>query len=242
MAGEMPEKKEQKPKNPHAGHRGRMRERYVRSGLDAFQDHEALELLLFYAIPMRDTNEIAHKMINKMGSLHNLMDASVPDIQRLCGCSESTAILLNLIPAMWKRYEMNKWEPRSPLDNSKKAAEYAKNLFIGETVECFYLICLNNQSQLIYPELLTRGTVNEVHFYSKDIVQAALKHNAASVIITHNHPSGYLKPSMEDQAATEAIVTALATIGVDVIDHIVIAGNKYLSFSEKRLYDFEGRY
>ncbi len=237
-----PESKGDKPKNPHAGHRKRVRERYIKSGLDAFQDHEALELLLFYSIPMRDTNEKAHEMISKFGSLHNLMDSSVLDIERLCGCSESTAILINLIPALWKRYEMSKWEPRCQLDNSKRAAEYAMNLFIGERVECFYLICLDNQNCLIYPELLTKGTVNEVHFYAKDIVQVALKHNAVSVIITHNHPSGYLKPSLEDHNATEAIRSALATIGVDVIDHIVVAGSKYLSFSEKKLYNFGGRY
>lgn len=227
-----------KPENVHEGHRKRMRARFYENGFSGFSDHEVLEFLLYHSIKIQDTNEIAHKMINRFGSLYNLFEADTKEIMKICKCKEATALLISMVPHLARRYEKCRWEPRELIDSSTKAASFAKHLFIGETVECFYMICLDNQSRLIGTELLGKGTTTEAHFYKKDIITSALKRQAVSVIITHNHPSGYLNPSAEDEISTREIISALRTIDVTVVDHIICAGDKYLSFTEKRIFGF----
>ncbi len=224
-----------KSKSVHSGHRQRLREKYMHNGLEPFADHEVLELLLFFAIPMRDTNELAHRMIKEFGTLYNLFDSSPQEISRRCKVSLSTGVLISMIPAIYKRYAASKWSKRPELDSSKKAGEYAISLFIGETNECFYMLCLDNQSRLIFPALVSRGTIDETQVYPRQIVEMALKYNAASIILVHNHPGSTLAPSKNDIDATRKIMEALHPINVTVVDHIIVAGVKYYSFSEKRL-------
>lgn len=224
-----------KDKSIHSGHRKRIKEKYIHNGLEPFADHEVLELLLFYCIPMRDTNELAHKMIEEFGTLHNLFDASPQEIARRCKISQSTAILVSIIPALYKRYSAAKWAKRAELDTSKKAGQYAMSLFAGETNECFYMICLDSQSRLLHTVLISRGTVDETQIYPRQVVESALKYNAASVILAHNHPGTSLSPSRNDIEATRRIMEALEPIDINVMDHIIVGGIKYYSFSEKRL-------
>lgn len=224
-----------KPENPHSGHRQRIRQKFITNSFEGFADHEILELLLFYSNPRRDTNELAHKMIKEFGTFHTLLEANPKEIMNRCGVSETTAVLVSMIIPMYRRYASGKWEKRIQLDTSSKAGNFAISLFAGEPMECFYLICLDNQRRLIYPELISRGTINEAQIYPRTIVKTALKHNSASVILCHNHPAGLLAASQSDIAATKSIISALEPIHIDVIDHIIVAGEAYLSFSEKRL-------
>lgn len=224
-----------KAENPHSGHRQRVRQKFITNSFDGFADHEILELLLFYSIPMRDTNAMAHQMIKDFGTLHNLLEANPKDIMNRCGVNETTAVLVSMVIPMYRRYASSRWEKRIQLDTSSRAGKFAISLFAGETMECFYLICLDNQRRLIFSELISRGTINEAQIYPRTIVKTALKHNSASVILCHNHPAGLLSASQSDIAATKAIVSALEPIHIEVIDHIIVAGEAYLSFSEKRL-------
>lgn len=219
----------------HEGHRQRVKSRYLKEGLDAFEDHQILEMLLFFCIPMKDTNELAHKMINEFGSLAGLLEADPKDICKRCEVSENTAILVSLIPSLARRYFKDKWGDRPVLDSSAKAGEYAVSLFAGRTYENFFVICLNAQNRVNYAALVHEGTINEAPVYPRLIVETALRHQANSVILAHNHPGGSMQPSGADINVTKKIVTALEAISISVVDHIIVAGEKYLSFAEKGL-------
>ncbi|MDD4169197.1 MAG: DNA repair protein RadC [Desulfotomaculaceae bacterium] len=222
-------------KNLHAGHRQRVKARYLAEGLDDFEDHQVLELILFYCIPIRDTNELAHRILNEFGSLAGVLEADPRELCRRCGVSENTAVLISLIPPLARRYFKAKWGGKPELNSSSKAGEYVVSLFIGRTYEVFYVICLDAQNRVNYAALVQEGTINEAAVYPRLIVEAALRHQANCVILAHNHPGGTLRPSDADIQVTKKIVTALGTIAVHVADHIIVAGESYYSFAENGL-------
>lgn len=222
-------------KKLHEGHRQRVKARYLTEGLDAFADHQVLEMLLFYCIPMKDTNELAHKMIKEFGSLAGLFEADPKDICQRCGVSENTAILVSLVPSLARRYFKGKWGDKPVLDSSTKAGEYAISLFTGRTYEAFYVISLDARNRVNYAALVHEGTINEAPVYPRLIVETALRHQANSVILAHNHPGGSLQPSQADKEVTRRIAAALEAISIRVTDHVIVAGEKYYSFAEHGL-------
>jgi DNA repair protein RadC len=221
--------------NVHEGHRKRLKERFLREGLDNFEAHQVLELILFYSIPRRDTNEIAHELLKKYGSLANVFEADINDLIKTPGIGENSAFILSLIPSLARRYFKDKWGSKPVIDSSSKAGQYAVSLFAGRLYEAFYVICLDAQNKVNFPVLLHEGTINESPVYPRLVVEAALRHQANSVILAHNHPGGSLKPSQADIEVTERIRTALESISIRVIDHIIVAGDKYVSFAEMGL-------
>jgi DNA repair protein RadC len=222
-------------KKLHQGHRQRVKTRYLSEGIDAFEDHQVLEMLLFFSIPMKDTNELAHKMIQEFGSLAGLFEADPKDISKRCGVSENTAILVSLIPSLARRYFKGKWGDKPILNSSSKAGEYAASLFTGRTYEAFFVICLDAQNRVNYAALVHEGTINEAPVYPRLIVEAVLRHQANSVILAHNHPGGSLSPSQADIEVTKKMAITLESISIKVVDHIIVAGDKYMSFAEKGL-------
>ena len=219
----------------HDGHRQRVKARYLKEGLDAFEEHQVLEMLLFYSIPMKDTNELAHKMIQEFGSLAGLFEANPIDISKRCEVSENTAILISLIPSLSRRYFKGKWGDKPVLNSSSKAGEYAISLFAGRTYEAFFVICLDTQTRIIHADLVHEGTIDEAPVYPRMIVESALRHKANSVVLAHNHPGGGLQPSKADIEITKRITAALEAISISIMDHIIVAGDKYVSFAEKGL-------
>ena len=222
-------------KKLHEGHRQRVKTRYLTEGLDAFEDHQVLEMLLFFCIPMKDTNELAHKMLQEFGSLPGLFEADSNDICKHCGVSENTAILVSLIPSLARRYFKGKWGDKPVISSSSKAGEYAVTLFAGRTYEAFFAICLDSQNRVNYAALVHEGTINEAPVYPRLIVEAALRHQASSLILAHNHPGGSLQPSNADIEVTKKIITAIEAISIKVMDHIIVAGDNFYSFAEKGL-------
>lgn len=222
-------------KKIHEGHRSRVKVRYLKEGLDSFEDHQVLEMLLFYSIPLKDTNELAHDMIKEFGSLAGLFEADPKDICNRSGVSENTAILITLIPSLSRRYLKGKWGEKPVLNSSSKAGDYAASLFTGRTYEAFYVICLDSQNRVNFADMVHEGTINEAPVYPRLIVETALRHQANSVILAHNHPGGSLQPSAADTEVTKRITTALDAISIKVVDHIIVAGDKYTSFAEKGL-------
>lgn len=222
-------------KKLHEGHRQRVKTRYLAEGLDAFEDHQVLEMLLFFCIPMKDTNELAHKMIMEYGSLAGVFEANPTDLCKRCGVSENTAILVSLIPSLARRYLKGKWGDKPSIDTSSKAGKYAITLFAGKTYEAFFLICLNTQNRVTHADLVHEGSLDEVSVYPRMIVEAAIRHKANSVILAHNHPGGGLNPSKADIETTQKITVALDVISISIMDHIIVAGDKYISFAEKGL-------
>jgi DNA repair protein RadC len=223
------------PEKLHGGHRQRVKNRFLAEGLDGFADHQVLELLLFYCIPMKDTNELAHKLLQEFGSLAGLLEASPQEICTRCKVSENTAVLLSLMPSLSRRYFKGKWGEKPLLNSSSKAGEYAISLFVGRTYEVFYVLCLDAQNRVNYAALVHEGTINEAPVYPRLIVETALRHQASKIILAHNHPGGTLCPSSADKDVTQRIVTALGAIAIQVADHLIVAGGQYFSFMEHGL-------
>ena len=220
----------------HKGHRERLRKRFIDNGLDGFEDHQALELFLFYAIPRKDTNPLAHSLIDKFGNLANVFEASPEELKQVKGIGESSAYLLSMIPHLSAIYNRTKWDRKVMLGSTDLAGQYAINLFIGKTSEEFRIICLDSNHQVFYQGVVARGTINEVSASPRLVVGEVLKHNAQSVIFAHNHPNGSVFPSDDDVVATKQLVNALDAIDVRVVDHIIVSGNQYYSLAEKELF------
>jgi DNA repair protein RadC len=221
--------------NLHEGHREKMKQRFIEEGMSAFEDHQILEMLLFYAVPRKDTNEIAHRLLKKFGTLESLFDAQPEELIKLGGITKNTAVLLSMIPELARKYMLIKQGKRPVLDSSTKAGEFVTSLFLGKNYEAFYVICLNSQNHMKYAALVHEGTINEAPVYPRIIVETALRHQASSVILAHNHPGGSLKPSSADIEVTRKICDALKTISITVVDHMIAAGNSYFSFAENGL-------
>lgn len=223
--------------NVHEGHRKRIRERYMKEGLDSFSDHEVVELLLFYCIPKRDTNELAHRMVKEFGTLHDLFEADPRDIARRCKVSLNTATLISLAAPLSRRYLKQKWGNRPILNSSSLAGNYAVSLFAGRVYECFFVICLDSRNRVNHSALVHEGTINEAPVYPRIIVETALRHKANSIILAHNHPGGSLKASNADIDVTRKICQAMKPISINVVDHIIVAGDRYISFAEQGVMD-----
>jgi len=225
----------------HTGHRKRLRMRFLKEGLDSFEDHQVLELLLFQAVPRRDTNPLAHKLIQRFGSLSAVLEADPKDLASVEGVGENAAAFLSMIPHVTRRYFHDRVKhSRKPLNNSESAAEYLVPLMAGRSEEVFYVICLDSQLRVLYPALISEGTVKDALVHPRHVAEAAVRHKAASVILAHNHPAGSVKPSAHDHKLTRSLVQALGGIDIKVVDHVIIAGDQFYSFAkEGKLPEFE---
>jgi len=230
------------PKNLHKGHRQRLKARFLKEGLDSFEDHQVLELLLFHAIPRADTNPLAHKLIKRFGSLSDVLEADVNDLADVENIGPHAALFLNMIPQITRRYFHDRIRnTRRKLNTSEAAAEYLVPLMAGRAEEVFYLVCLDSQLRVLYPALISEGTVKDALVHPRHVVEAAVRHKAASVILAHNHPSGSIKPSSHDHKLTRNLIQALGAINVHIVDHIIIAGEQFYSFQrEGTLPGYEG--
>ena len=213
----------------HDGHRARMKNRFQEYGLDNFDDHNVLELILFYAVPRRDTNGIAHELINTYGSLNAVFEAPADELRAINGLGDNAAVLLKLIPQVARRYMLSVPENRSILDSTKAAGEFILPYFMYERDEVVYQLCLDAKLKVLCCKEISRGEVNSTDISIRRIVELALSKNATSVIIAHNHPSGIALPSRDDEITTRRIKQALESIGIKLADHIVVGGGDFVS-------------
>ncbi len=228
--------KDQK-KNIHEGHRERLRQRFLRESLDNFQPHNVLELLLFFSIPMKDTNNEAHALIDRFGSLSAVFDANFDELITVKGIGENSATLIKLIPELFKKYEVDKINREGDvLSDCEAVARYTSKYFKGVNEEHLYLLCLDSNCKILGFEQISSGTINATPINNRKIVELAYKSNAANLILVHNHPSGVVAPSKSDVNATLSTVELLKSIGMRLNDHIIIGnGDDFFSFrrSEK---------
>lgn len=187
-----------------------------------------------YAIPRSDTNGVAHKLMRRFGSLSAVLEADPRDLATVQGMGEKAAVFLSMLPQTTRRYQFNRVHQAKPrLDDPDKGALYLIPLMAGRSEEVFYVLCLDTQCRVIYPALISEGTVKEAHIHPRCVVQEVLAHKAAAVILAHNHPSGTLKPSPQDHQITRVLVQALAPLDIKVLDHIIIAGEDAYSFARE---------
>ena len=215
----------------HDGHREKMRRRFQETGLEGFADHEALELLLYYAIPRRDTNELAHRLLARYGSLSALLQAPIEDLRRVEGVGESAAVLLKLVPAFVYKAQRSDGQ-ETVLNSTEKAGRYLLSCFAGERNEVIYQLCLDRKGKLLARKRLSEGGSAAAELNIRRLVENALLSSASAVILSHNHPSGIALPSREDYATTQQAQDALRTIGVELLDHIIVAEDDYVSLAD----------
>ena len=216
----------------HDGHREKMRKRFLKGGAEPFADHEILELLLYYAIPRRDTNPIAHALMERYGSLTAVLNAPVEDLKKVEGIGENAAVLLHLVGPLAQKASLEEAERETAINSSHRAGEYLLTVFAGKKRETIYQLCLDQKGKLLACKNLGEGGVAAAALDIRRVVENAILTSASAVILSHNHPSGIALPSSEDYALTDRVKAALATIGVALTDHIIIADGDYVSMAD----------
>lgn len=217
----------------HDGHRERLRTRFLKSGLEHFEEHEVLELILFYARPRCDTNAIAHRLIKRFGSFAGVMDASYDELLRVEGVGSSSAVLIKLLPTACGYYYANLALPGAVLDSTEKAGAYFMPRFVGKRSEEVWLACLDDKRKVLRCECVSAdGIVNAVRITIKQIVVHAVNANATGVLMAHNHPGGVAIPSSADKHMTAQAYQALSLINVQLVDHIIVADCDFVSMAD----------
>ncbi len=221
-----------KVKNPNAGPRGRLRERFKKSGLDGFHDYEAVELLLTYAIPRRDVKPLAKRLIEKFGGLRGLFDASHEELSKVRGVGSHTAVLLRLIKEASGEYLKERMMKKDVIRSPKDVADYLNLTLSGERVEKFMALYLNSKNEILGVETLHEGFLDRTFVYPRKAIENAFKHNARSIIFVHNHPSGDPTPSEVDRKLTRELESAASALDIIVHDHIIVGKNTQFSARE----------
>jgi len=216
----------------HKGHRQRLQQRFVESGLDNFTDIQVLEILLFNVIPRADTNPIAHKLLNSFGSLAQTLDAPLSELIKIDGIGDKAAIFIKTLAPLSRRYMHDKINKKHIILNEiDKVIEYIQPLIATKTDEVFYIISLDSKCGVIAKTKLSEGVVNETSVYPRQVVSIALKHNASSIILAHNHPSGDPTPSVKDNNITQRLYGLMLNMNIPILDHVIIAGANYYSYA-----------
>lgn len=216
----------------HAGHRERMRRQLKTSGMDSLSDVQVLEVALYYAIPRRDTNELAHTLLARFGTLAGVFDASYEELTSIPGVGENAAALIMLVPQILKKSYVARGEETAYITSSTEAGKYLVPRFMFEKDEIALLLCLDTQKRVISCTEIGRGVVNAVNASPRKVVETALKKRASAVILAHNHPDGFAIPSREDDIATKQIYSSLELVGIPLVDHIIVAGNDFVSYAD----------
>lgn len=217
--------------NIHEGHRKRMKERFMKSGLDDFAPHNVLEFLLFYSIPRGDTNPIAHRLIDAFGSLSGVFDATPEELMKVSGVGESTAILISMIPQMARKYLEDKADAVNVVGGCGDIGAYLLPKFVGRTNEALMMVSIDNKNKVISCSVVAEGTVDSAKVSRRKVMEEAMKVKATRVILAHNHPRGVAVPSAEDVAMTREIGRLFSQVGIELVDHIIIADDDYVSMA-----------
>lgn len=216
----------------HEGHRERLRTRFLENGLDSFHEINALELLLFYAIPRRDTNVIAHQLLDRFGTLQGVFEASQQELCEVPGIGPQAAALILLVPQLMRKSAVSRTKEITRITRTSDAGRYLLPRLQDEKVEVVLMLCLDSKRNIINCTEMGRGVVNSTETSIRRIVETALKSKAVSVILAHNHPDGLALPSTEDDAVTHQVNQALSLIGIRLLDHIIVAGDDYVSYRD----------
>ena len=216
----------------HKGHRERLKQRFLKEGLDQFTDIQALELLLFYAIPQRDTNPIAHALLDRFGRLSQVLDASFEELKKVPGISDHSATLLTLVTELARYYQVDCAQRVECLTTLEACGSYLVPYFFGRSSETVFLLCLDAKCKVLCCKEVGQGSVNSASISVRKVVETALAANATTVVLAHNHPSGVALPSEEDILTTRRIAAALNAVEVHLADQVVVADGDYVSIAQ----------
>lgn len=220
----------------HDGHRERKREQFIRCGAESFAEHELLELLLFYAVPRKDTNVIAHALIDRFGGLQGVLSAPLEELVRVPGIGKNAAVLLRLVGPMYRQAMIFASDHEVVLDTRERIGNYFRDVLTAHTTEVMYQLCLDAKGRKLNMSKVGEGSVDSMSLNVRKIIENALHTRAVMVALAHNHPSGVALPSEEDRVATAMVREALDNIGVRLVDHFIVADNDCISMAESGLF------
>jgi len=216
--------------NLHEGHREKMRDRFIRDkGFENFEDHQILELLLFYANARGDTNPLAHKLLDTFGSLKGVLEARPEQLMSVNGIGKQAATLISMVVPLTRIWHRCAMEVPDRIGNSREAENYCLSILAGERTERFYVVSLNAKCNVLGRRKISEGSLSEVSAYPRMVMETALNYNAHSVLLCHNHPGGTCAPSPEDISSTIQLQRLLNGVGILVLDHIIVAGDRTYS-------------
>lgn len=224
-------------KHDHYGHRQRLRDRVKNEGLEHFEDYQVLEYALSFVIPYKDTNPIAHKLINRFGSLGAVLEADENDIKEIEGMGEVSAQFLTSIIKIYNFYEKEKINNVFELKNSEESYLYLKKFLEGKLLEEIYLICLTPKNKIVSIDRVAQGSAGEAQVTLRKITDIVSRNKVNNVILGHNHPKGNSQPSFEDDKFTKALVATLALNESYLLDHIIIGESDYYSYRKAHKID-----
>ena len=216
----------------HDGHRDRMRERISKSGISSLQNHEILEYLLYAFVPRKNTNDIAHALIKKFGSFSSVLNADEKSLLEVDGMTRNAAIFISSLPEVWRVYLNDLSAEKLNLSGRGATREFLANKLYGLPYEQVVALALDTKDRLIAFEKLAKGGGSGVTLSVREILNFAIQHNATSIVLAHNHPSGTLKPSPEDVSFTGEVYNTLAKIGVTLQEHFIFAEKEFFSFAD----------
>ncbi len=224
--------KKGKPGGEHEGHRSRMKQRFLTGGLTSFSDHEVLELLLFYALPYRDTNALAHSLVAQFGSWTQVVSANYEDLLTVPGVTPHVATLLTLAGQAAQRYHRDLTGMVNHLFNEEQIARHILPWFLGARDESVLMVSLDNKRKHLNTTRIFEGSVNSAQFNVRLAVQQALRDNATQIVLAHNHPNGFAFPSEADVTTTRYLQEVLRPLEIRLIDHLVVSEGDYLCMSK----------
>ena len=223
------------PKPHYFGHRQRLRERFLKSGLESFPDYEAVELLLTLAIPRRDVKGSAKLLIERFRTLRGVLDAPLEELQKIPGIGEVAPAALRIIREAANRYLQQKSQDSFSLANQEVLFDYCRSALGSLSDEVFKVFYLDSGYRILGDETLEEGTIDRAAVYPRRVMDAALRNRAAALLFAHNHPNGNVKPSEQDKTLTRALVLAAETLQIKVLDHVIVSKDDVFSFRKEGL-------
>lgn len=216
----------------HAGHRQRVKQEFLTRGLEGWPEHRILELLLFYAIPQGDVNELAHALIDRFGSLAGVLDASADELCKVKGVGEHCAVLLTLLPGLARYYQTQRSRVSDLIHTPEQAASVLEPYFFGAKNEMVYVLCLDGKNKVLGVRKVAEGSIYASDINIRRIVEECMGLRAAKLYLAHNHPSNLALPSQQDWRSTDTIRAALAAVGLTLVDHLIFVDGDAISLNQ----------
>jgi DNA repair protein RadC len=219
------------------GHRRRLRERFLKAGLEGLADYEVVELLLTLAIPRSDVKQQAKRLIAKFGNLRGILDAPLEELQKVEGIGSGAAVALKIVREAANLYLLQAAEGQDVLSDATSLSDYWKMRIGSLQNEVFEVGYLDSGYRLLRDgvETLEEGTVDRAAVYPRRVIESALRRGAAAIVLAHNHPNGNVQPSEQDKLLTRAVVLGAEAVHLKIVDHLIVSPDKVFSFRKEGL-------
>ena len=223
--------------NMHAGHRQRMKARFMENGLKGFSEHEIMELLLYYCLPKSDINGLAHRLVDRFGSVLQVLEAPVGELETISGVGPAVITYLTLLKQTHRYLNISRGRENERILSVEDYGSYLQDYFFGSCNETVYLLCMDAKGMVINCYQICEGSVTSANLPFRKVIDIAIRSNATTVVLAHNHPGGLALPSPEDVAVTNRLAKALYMADISLVDHVIVADDDYISMHLSQMYD-----